>query len=153
MEMNHIEKVGKRNTILISISVLMVSLHTIYFYNTVVPELESKKMFQQLIRFLLTIGLLVMVYKGKSWARIISIILFSTRIFGAIVGLITIKQLLRCSNSFLSLIKKRWIYLMDKMYLSLLINLRQKKTVWPIWQILNGQTDLVVANAIITNLR
>ena len=92
MQMNHIEKIGKRRTILVLISVLIVSLHTIYFYNTVVQELESKKIIQQLIRFLLTFGLLIMVYKGKSWARIISLILFSIGIAGAVVGLITTKQ-------------------------------------------------------------
>nr|WP_294932777.1 hypothetical protein [uncultured Flavobacterium sp.] len=88
--MNQLEKIGKIKTILISISILLVSLHSIYFYNSIIPEIGSKKIIQQSIRFLLTIGLLIMVYKGKNWARIISIILFSLGVLGAIVGLTTI---------------------------------------------------------------
>lgn len=90
IDMNHLEKTGKIRTILISISVLLVSLHSIYFYNSIIPEIESKKIIQQSIRFLLTIGLLIIVYKGKNWARIVSIILFSLGVLGAIVGLTTI---------------------------------------------------------------
>ncbi|TCN56441.1 hypothetical protein EV142_105219 [Flavobacterium circumlabens] len=89
--MNHLEKTGKIKTIFISISILMVSLHTIYFYNSTMPEIELKKIIQQTIRFLLTIGLLILVYRGKNWARILSVILFSLGILGAIIGLITIK--------------------------------------------------------------
>lgn len=62
--MNTLAKIGKKKTILISISILLVSIHTIYFYHSVRPEIESKKLIQQLIRFLLTIGLLIMVYRG-----------------------------------------------------------------------------------------
>ncbi len=90
--MNHLETLGKRQTILISISILLVSLFTICFYNSVASEIESKKMIQQTIRFLLTIGLLLMVYKGKNWARIVSIILFSLGVLGAIFGLISVPQ-------------------------------------------------------------
>ena len=90
IEMNHLEKTGRIRTILISISILMVSLHSIYFYNSIIPEIESKKIIQQSIRFLLTIGLLIMVYKGKNWARIVSIILYWLGVLGGIVGLTTI---------------------------------------------------------------
>ncbi len=88
--MNELTKIGKKRTILISISILLVSIHTIYFYHSVRPEIESKKLIQQLIRFSLTIGLLIMVYKGKNWAKIVSIILFSLALLGAIVGLGTL---------------------------------------------------------------
>jgi|TARA_B110000090_G_C13271793_1_gene404454 hypothetical protein len=54
------------------------------------PEIESKKLIQQIIRFSLTIGLLIMVYKGKNWAKIVSIILFSLALLGALVGLGTL---------------------------------------------------------------
>lgn len=64
--MNHIEKKGRIRTILISISIVMVSLHSIYFYNSTISEIASKKNFQQTIRFLFTIGLLIMIYKGKN---------------------------------------------------------------------------------------
>ncbi|MFD0989911.1 DUF4240 domain-containing protein [Mariniflexile jejuense] len=88
--MNELTKLGKKRTILISISILLISIHTIYFYHSVRPEIESKKLIQQIIRFLLTIGLLIMVYKGKNWAKIVSIILFSIAILGALVGLGTL---------------------------------------------------------------
>ncbi|WP_405567166.1 DUF4240 domain-containing protein [Polaribacter sp. Asnod6-C07] len=88
--MNELTKIGKKRTILISISILLVSIHTIYFYHSVKPEIESKKLIQQLIRFSLTIGLLIMVYKGKNWAKIVSIILFSLALLGALVGLGTL---------------------------------------------------------------
>lgn len=88
--MNELVKIGKKRTILISISILLISVHTIYFYHAVRPEIESSKLIQQLIRFLLTIGLLFMVYKGKNWAKIISLILFSLALIGAIIGIITI---------------------------------------------------------------
>ncbi len=88
--MDELTKIGKKRTILISISILLVSIHTIYFYHSVRPEIESKKLIQQIIRFLLTIGLLIMVYKGKKWAKIVSIILFSLAILGALIGLGTL---------------------------------------------------------------
>lgn len=88
--MNELTKLGKKRTILISISILLVSIHTIYFYHSVRPEIESKKLIQQIIRFSLTVGLLIMVYKGKNWAKIVSIILFSLALLGALVGLATL---------------------------------------------------------------
>ena len=89
--MNELTKIGKKRTILISISILLVSIHTIYFYHSVKPEIESKKLIQQVIRFLLTIGLLIMVYKGKNWAKIVSIILFSLSFLGALIALGTLE--------------------------------------------------------------
>lgn len=86
--MNHLQRIGKKKTILISISILLVSLHTIYFYNSEVLEVETKKITQQIIRFILTILLLVLVYIGKNWARIILIVLFSLGALGALFGLI-----------------------------------------------------------------
>jgi hypothetical protein len=88
--MNELTKIGKKRTILISISILLVSIHTIYFYHSVRPEIELKKLIQQLIRFSLTIGLLIMVYKGKNWAKIVSLILFSLALLGALIGLGTL---------------------------------------------------------------
>ena len=88
--MNELAKLGKKRTLLISISILLVSIHTIYFYYSIKPEIETKKLIQQIVRFSLTIGLLVMVYKGKNWARIVSLILFSLALLGAFVGLGTL---------------------------------------------------------------
>ena len=89
--MNELTKIGKKRTILISISILLVSIHTIYFYHSVRPEIESKKLITQLIRFSLTVGLLIMVYKGKNWAKIISIVLFSLALLGALIALGTLE--------------------------------------------------------------
>lgn len=89
--MNELTKIGKKRTILLSISILLVSIHTIYFYHSVRPEIELKKLIQQLIRFSLTIGLLIMVYKGKNWAKIVSLILFSLALLGALIGLGTLE--------------------------------------------------------------
>lgn len=88
--MNELTKIGKKRTVLISISILLVSIHTIYFYHSVRPEIESKKLITQLIRFSLTIGLLIMVYKGKNWAKIVSIILFSLALLGGLIALGTL---------------------------------------------------------------
>jgi len=90
--MNYLEQIGKRKTILISISILLVSLHTIYFHNSVVPEIETKIIIQQIIRFLLTVGLLVMIYRGKNWAKNIFIILFLIGLFGAIYGVFSVAE-------------------------------------------------------------
>jgi hypothetical protein len=88
--MTELIKTGKKRTILISISILLVSIYTIYFYHAVRPDIETTKLIQQGIRFLLTVGLLVLVYKGKKWAKIVSIVLFSLAVLGALVGLFTI---------------------------------------------------------------
>lgn len=89
--MNDLEKAGKKNTILISISILLVSLHTIYFYQSVQPEIDTKKLVQQIIRFSLTASLLYAIYIGKNWAKNIALVLFSLGILGAIYGLFTIQ--------------------------------------------------------------
>lgn len=89
--MNELVKLGKRRTILISISILLVSIHTIYFYHVVQSEIDIKKFIQQIIRLLFTIGLLVMVYKGRKWAKIISVVLFSLALLIGIISLATIE--------------------------------------------------------------
>jgi len=75
--MNELIKIGKIRTILISISIIYISIYTIYLYQIVKPEIDVKKLIQQFIRLLLTLGLLVATYKGKNWAKITSSILFS----------------------------------------------------------------------------
>lgn len=88
--MNELETIGKKNTILISISILLVSVHTLYLYNSSVSVIETEKIMKQIGRFILTIGLLYFIYSGKNWARIIVIILFSLAVVGATIGLITL---------------------------------------------------------------
>lgn len=87
IEMNILEKQGKEKTIKISISILLISLHTIYFYHSVREDFDTTKFATQMIRFTLTCVLLYFLYKGHKWAKIISIILFSIGVIGATVGL------------------------------------------------------------------
>lgn len=82
---------GKRQTILISISILLVSLHTIYLYHAVRPELETGKLIQQSIRFLLTVGLLYAAYIGKQWAKFLLLVLFGLALAMILVSLFTLE--------------------------------------------------------------
>ena len=84
-------KTGRKRTILISISILIVSLHTMYYFHSMRPEIETKKLIQQIVRFGLTVGLLVFVYQGRKWARVISLILFSLAILGGLFGILAIE--------------------------------------------------------------
>lgn len=88
--MNTLQKTGQKRTILISISIVLVSIHTIYFYHSLMPEFEVKKLIQQGVRFLLTIGLLFMIYKGKNWARILGVLLFAIAALTAIYSIFTV---------------------------------------------------------------
>jgi len=88
--MNQLAEIGRRRTILIAISILLISIHTIYFYQSSRPEIEVKKLIQQIIRFSLTLGLLFLIYNGKKWARIVAIILFSLAILLALYTFFTI---------------------------------------------------------------
>lgn len=91
--MDELAKIGKRRTILISISLLIISIYTIYYYHSVRAEVDSIKLIQQIIRIFLTVGLLYAAYIGKKWAKIIIVILFSIAVLGAIFGIITTLEL------------------------------------------------------------
>ncbi|RZJ50931.1 MAG: hypothetical protein EOO19_02025 [Chryseobacterium sp.] len=82
--MNPLQKKGQIRTLSIFAAILLVSLYTIYFYQSSIPELDVKKLISQIIRFCLTVGLLYLVYLGKNWARILSIVLFSLAIILAL---------------------------------------------------------------------
>lgn len=84
--MNILETIGKKRTIQISISILLVSIHTIYFYHSVKEDFDTTKFATQMIRFALTCLLLYFLYKGHKWAKNISIILFSLAAIGAVIG-------------------------------------------------------------------
>lgn len=92
--MDDLIALGKRRTILVSISILLVSIHTIYFYHVSMDVVDTKKIIQQLFRFLLTIALLIMVYKGKKWARIVAIVLFSLAGIAALISIVSINSTL-----------------------------------------------------------
>jgi hypothetical protein len=85
--MNELAKTGKLRTILIFISILMISIYSIYFYNSVRPEIETDKLTQQIIRFCLTLGLLYLIYIGKNWAKNLGIVLFVFGIIGALYAI------------------------------------------------------------------
>lgn len=89
--MNNLSEIGKKKTIQVSISILLVSIHTIYFYHSVRPEIETNKFIQQSIRFLLTTFLLFFVYKGKNWAKIVAVILFFIALTIALISLLITK--------------------------------------------------------------
>lgn len=88
--MNELIQIGKRRTILISVSILLVSIHTIYFYHALRPEIETKKIIQQIVRFFLTVGLLYLIYIGKNWAKNIAIVLFTLSAIIALYSAFTI---------------------------------------------------------------
>ena len=90
--MSELIKKGKRRTILISISILLISVHTIYIYHKVQPEIDPKKLTQQIIRFILTLGLLYLIYIGKNWAKNIAIVLFTFGIVFSGYNLCTLKM-------------------------------------------------------------
>lgn len=101
MELNSLEKLGKKRTILISISIIIISLHTIYYYNSVMAEIETKKIIQQSIRFLLTVWILILIYQGKNWARIIMVVLAVVAVAGSVFSLIVIDQPIILKTPFL----------------------------------------------------
>lgn len=84
--MNDLIRTGRKRTIQISLSILLVSLHTMYFYHAGRPEIETEKVIQQSIRFLLTVGLLVGVYRGVKWMKIAAMVLFAMATVGSLIG-------------------------------------------------------------------
>lgn len=82
--MNYLEKKGQRRTLSIFAAILLVNLSTIYLYHSPRPEIDLQKLISQIIRFFLTAGLLYLVYIGKNWARILSIILFAIAVILAL---------------------------------------------------------------------
>lgn len=86
--MNPIQKKGQKQTIQVSISILLVSVNTIYSY---ISKLGTDRILEQGIRFVLTVALLVVLYKGKKWARVVALFLFGIAIFRAIGGLFIVE--------------------------------------------------------------
>lgn len=102
--MNELAKKGKYRTLLVFLSILLVSIHTIYFYHSVRPEIETKKLVQQIIRFCLTVGLLYLIYIGKIWAKNFAIILFILAIIVAIYGIFNFETSLTIKSPFIVMI-------------------------------------------------
>ncbi len=89
--MNDLIQKGKVRTILISLSILLISVHTIYSFQSALPVLDSGKLIQQGIRFLLTFVLLLLVYRGAVWARIVTIIFLGIAIIGSLYAIVTLQ--------------------------------------------------------------
>ncbi|CAM1344292.1 hypothetical protein [Tenacibaculum amylolyticum] len=89
--MDYLAELGRKRTILISISILLITIHTIYYSNSLQLEIKTTRIIGQAVRFFLTAGLLIMIYKGKSWAKIVGLVLFSLGAIGALFGLIMIE--------------------------------------------------------------
>ena len=102
--MNELAKKGKYRTLLVFLSILLVSIHTIYFYHSVRPEIETKKLIQQIIRFCLTVGLLYLIYIGKNWAKNLAILLFILAIIGAIYGVLNFETPIIIKSPFIVII-------------------------------------------------
>jgi len=88
--MSELAILGRKRTILIGISMLLVSIHTIYFFHAIRPDVDAKKLIQQIIRFLMTLGLLLVAYRGKKWATAVLLVLCSLAALGAMIGLVTL---------------------------------------------------------------
>lgn len=82
--MNYLERKGKRRTINISISMLLLTIYSIYINQSSRPEIDTTKLVTQIIRTFLTGGILLFVYEGKDWARIITIILSAIAVIMAL---------------------------------------------------------------------
>ena len=82
--MTPLQQRGRKRTIAAIISILLVSLYSIYIYQSVVPEFKLSKLISQIIRFILTCGLMYLVFIGKKWARTVSLILFSLAVIMAV---------------------------------------------------------------------
>jgi len=88
--MDQLIEIGRKRTILISISIILLSFWSIYFEQTSNSEIDYAKLVRQIIRLILTAGLLYLVYIGKNWARILMIIFSTLAILlsiGALIGL------------------------------------------------------------------
>ena len=86
--MNIVESAGRKGTISIFASVLLISVYTIVTYQ--LQFNDTGKLIQQIIRFLLTILLMYFLFKGKSWAKITLTILFSLGALLALIALVTL---------------------------------------------------------------
>lgn len=82
--MTPLQQRGRKRTLAVIISILLVSLYSIYIYQSVVPGFKLSKLISQIIRFLLTCGLMYLVFIGKKWARTVSLILFSLAVIMAV---------------------------------------------------------------------
>lgn len=85
--MNDLAKKGKTLTLITIAGILSISIYMIVAYQMEQTAFDWKKFGSQCFWFLMTVGLLSLVYKGKKWAVILS--LFILGLF-AIASLVVI---------------------------------------------------------------
>lgn len=105
--MTNLAQIGRRRTLQISASILIINLVTIYIYHSSVPGVHTTKTITQIVRLLLTIGLLYSIYLGKKWAKILRLILFGIAAISAYIFILT---------SHLTIIKEVPFYVMIFIY-------------------------------------
>lgn len=78
---------GRNLTIRVFLSVLLISVYTIVYYQLMVKNIDAKKLTQQIIRLGLTILMMYFIFKGKTWAKTTMSVLLSLAILVGIVSL------------------------------------------------------------------
>ncbi len=73
--MNDLAKKGKTLTLITFAGILSISIYMIVAHQMEQVSFDSKKFVSQCFWFLVTVGLLTLVYKGKKWAVILSIVI------------------------------------------------------------------------------
>lgn len=105
--MTELAKIGKKQTLFVFICILIISLYSTYIYQSYQSEIDIKNLISGITRFFLTIGLLNLVYIGKKWAKVVTIVLFSIANVILIISLFSID---------ISLINKAPIIIMTVVY-------------------------------------
>lgn len=85
--MNDIEIQGRNNIIRSFASVLLLSIYITVTYHLTLGHVETGKLIQQIIRFILTVLVMFLILKGYKWAKYLLSILFVIGIFMAIPSL------------------------------------------------------------------
>ncbi|WP_305952694.1 hypothetical protein [Emticicia oligotrophica] len=87
--MNELAHKGKIMTIRVFASMLLISIYTIVTYNIVVPNVETKKLIQQIVRFSFTVLIMYFVFQGKTWAKNLMSFLCGLAIVGGLISIFT----------------------------------------------------------------
>lgn len=80
---------GKIMTIRVFASMLLISIYTIVTYNIVVPNVETTKLIQQIVRFSFTVLIMYFVFQGKNWAKNLMSILCGLAIIGGLIAIVS----------------------------------------------------------------
>ncbi len=84
--MNELAKEGKQRTATLCIGILIFIVYGIIYQNMVSTDIGLITKIFQGIKLLLMLGLLAEVYKGKKWARILTVIVSIIGVFGSVSG-------------------------------------------------------------------